>query len=203
MGPVNGSASCSTGICIRSCSQGQQECNGACVDTKSDPKHCGACGQACAAAQNCSNGVCKVLCDLPSLSCDGACVSITSNPLHCGGCNKPCAVPENGQAVCNNGQCGIKCNNGTPCGSKCIDVSSDVNNCGGCGVLCDSTNGSPFCSGGQCTIQCDPGFDNCDNNLANGCETSLKVSPNCGACGVLCDSGQQCVDGQCQSKQGQ
>src|SRR5689334_6355336 len=33
---------------VATCTQGQQvSCNGACVDTRSDPKNCGACGTAC------------------------------------------------------------------------------------------------------------------------------------------------------------
>jgi hypothetical protein len=38
-----------------------------------------------------------------------------------------------------------------------------------------------------CGGTCNPGFGNCDNNLANGCEVNTNTSPlNCGMCGNMC-----------------
>jgi hypothetical protein len=35
-----------------------EECDGQCVDLRSDPRHCGGCGSACAAAEGCLDGAC-------------------------------------------------------------------------------------------------------------------------------------------------
>ena len=61
---------CGSGICAPRCGDGGVACTGSfvccnehCVDTTLDPKHCGACGTACPAAQFCANAspppVCK------------------------------------------------------------------------------------------------------------------------------------------------
>lgn len=66
-------------------------------------------------------------------------------------------------------------------------------------------NGSLVCQGGAeggQTLVCDAGYSDCDNNINNGCETSISSDPyNCGACFNICPSGDQdvvqCVSGQC------
>lgn len=54
------------------------------------------------------------------------------------------------------------------------------------------------------TTECEPGFDDCDNNPDNGCETSLNTTvSHCGACGNDCDEllahteQTSCTDGNC------
>jgi hypothetical protein len=43
------------------------------------------------------------------------------------------------------------------------------------------------CNSGSCVFQCKPGFADCDNNPANGCETNIASdNGNCGACGATC-----------------
>jgi len=41
-----------------SCSSGQTLCDGSCVDTQSNTKHCGACGNVCNEGEPCSEGKC-------------------------------------------------------------------------------------------------------------------------------------------------
>ncbi len=72
-----------------------------CVDTLSDPSHCGACNQACADAEVCQNGLCDETCTEELTACDGACVDLEQHPLHCGQCFRPCPA----HAPCAEGRC--------------------------------------------------------------------------------------------------
>ncbi len=49
------------GVC--ECSGDAVSCDGACVDTRSNDAHCGACGNACGAGESCQTGVCAVIPD--------------------------------------------------------------------------------------------------------------------------------------------
>jgi hypothetical protein len=42
------------------CEDGLQQCNNACVDTDTDMRHCGACGNACRAGDHCVEGHCRI-----------------------------------------------------------------------------------------------------------------------------------------------
>ena len=51
--------------------------------------------------------------------------------------------------------------------------------------------------GNRCVITaCQPGFEDCDQRAANGCETSVGTVENCGACGHRCQTGE-CVNERC------
>lgn len=75
------------------------------------------------------------------------------------------------------------------CDGKCVEKSPDVG-CGGPSCLpCFLRNATPLCSGaGECVIgACNPGFDSCDNDSGNGCETDKRQDNNhCGMCGRRC-----------------
>ena len=73
------------GSCQPACAAGQTCCNGSCVDTKTDAKQCGACGNACSGAQ-------------PGC-CDGKCVDLVSNG-NCGQCGRDCSLLTNGNLTC-------------------------------------------------------------------------------------------------------
>ncbi|MBL8953579.1 MAG: hypothetical protein JNK82_22580, partial [Myxococcaceae bacterium] len=79
------------------------ECNGACVNTRSDPLNCGGCGDACAAGQACRLGTCIAMCTAsPPTTCGAATmIDTNSNNMHCGFCNNACAAGE----VCSAGVC--------------------------------------------------------------------------------------------------
>ncbi|MCC7534712.1 MAG: hypothetical protein IT379_00785, partial [Deltaproteobacteria bacterium] len=51
-----------------------ERCDGACTDVRSDARHCGACGNACAPGQACENGACVVNCTDPQTRCGDSCV---------------------------------------------------------------------------------------------------------------------------------
>jgi hypothetical protein len=57
--------SCRDGSCVAAagCPSGTNACAGGCVDTRTDPRNCGACGKRCAINQICSAGICT--CPVP------------------------------------------------------------------------------------------------------------------------------------------
>jgi hypothetical protein len=60
------------------------------------------------------------------------------------------------------------------------------------------TASSHVCAEGACAGPCDPGWADCDGDLAaNGCEADLASASSCGACGVRCAEGQACARGAC------
>lgn len=84
----------------------------------------------------------------------------------------------------------------------CEKRLDDTNNCGACGVSCGFENATASCFSGVCVLEsCNEGFDDCNNNPIDGCETSLNSSLNCGACDNSCptlENGSMiCEDGVC------
>ena len=95
--------------------------------------------------------------------------------------------------------------NGTPAYKCEMNLLVDDNNCGACGRKCPVPSDWPrtataACHESRCQLECFPGRADCDNDMTNGCETSIDSDPNnCGGCGIRCDvaAGQPCVRGQC------
>lgn len=148
-----------------------------CVDTETDPHHCGGCDQDCTAA---SGGV-GPLGDRCALDAEGTpqCLCGTSLQICTGDqwCTE-LTEPE-----------------GEACG--CQDLNSNVLHCGTCNNACD-TNES--CSSGRCRCE---GGGNCSGEptdfccLGVGCVDLNADRANCGSCGVTCGPGESCVDGEC------
>jgi hypothetical protein len=85
------------------CPDGESVCGSSCVDTTSDPTHCGGCDQPC--AMFCLAGECAADCGA-LVACGGACVDTQGNRDHCGGCDQPCAAGQEcveGSCVCAGG----------------------------------------------------------------------------------------------------
>jgi hypothetical protein len=85
-----------------------------------------------------------------------------------------------------------------------VNLVSDPLHCGSCGdAVCSSQNGTPTCNAGRCGIDCSNGYDNCDSEIGNGCETNTSGSiKNCGQCGNVCPTkgpgwSANCVEGAC------
>lgn len=209
--------SCRNGVC--DCPPGTQLCDDACVDTNSDPDHCGDCFQRCVDVLNagmpiCRDGECRFDCDFGYADCDGdwktGCeTQVLDDQDHCGACNLSCdGLPDVESASCAMGSCHIHtCAEGrgncdfdptTGCES---DTTSDPENCGSCGVSCNALPrvDKTSCEEGTCVFTCEEGWDDCDGNVANGCEADLLfgTTGHCGACDVECGASEVCWDGEC------
>ncbi len=90
-------------------------CGAACVDLRTDPRHCGACRTACPGGSHvtprCDGRICVFACDAGYHACGTDCVDDTS-PLSCGSACAPCGAPANGAATCTAGACGFVCDAG-------------------------------------------------------------------------------------------
>ena len=223
--PVNGKAGCSSSTCtIASCNTGYADCNrngfdGCEVDTTSDARNCGKCGASCSTVKNgtdtCQAGKCTSACNPGYADCngnalDGCEVDITSDTQNCGSCQNLCLTLPNATSVCAVGACVISscvsghldCNFKNADGCE-VNSSLDVNNCGACGMVCGAIpNAVVGCEGGACGIgNCNTNFGDCNGQVADGCETSLKAdNKNCGGCGHICALAQAtstCTSGAC------
>jgi hypothetical protein len=57
-----------------------------------------------------------------------------------------------------------------------VNTGTDANNCGRCGNRCSYPNASAACTMGGCRlVSCNPGFENADGILENGCETRTII----------------------------
>ena len=154
-------------------------------------------------------------CDAPLLDCDqrvetGCETDVRGNPAHCGSCDKVCSNANGSQSCADDGGtwvCQPTCNLGfDDCDDNpdngCETSLNTVANCGSCGDVCANANGTTRCdTSGQCAPVCDLGFDDCNNDLGDGCETNVTRAMNhCGTCGTVCtnDNGTtSCVAGAC------
>ncbi|MBI5532572.1 MAG: hypothetical protein HY898_07645 [Deltaproteobacteria bacterium] len=171
--------------------------SGACVECKpADPSTCQngmycdsttiKCTPGCDTADDCTAGS-----DAGAMTCD-------PNTHKCVGCTDDTQCPLG--LVCKSNSCEPGC---TPqhgcqtgfdcCSSKCINTGTDVQNCGACGYACNIANATSTCLGGKCGLEaCLPGFENCDQVPANGCETP---SGDGGACSCVPNATQPCYSG--------
>lgn len=79
-----------------------------------------------------------------------------------------------------------------------IDINTDPEHCGGCDAPCPAREHAEIrCGSARCYIRvCEEGFGDCNEELADGCETDLRGSPlHCGACGEPCAG--SCQEGTC------
>lgn len=145
------------------CPSGQTCCNGMCVDTNTNPQHCGGCNSPCASpkvcdatgchcptdrppcgttccpqGQQCSNGMC---CPTGLTNCAGQCVDLQTNTNHCGICGRSVAnftfTSSNGSVQTVN----LACVNGSPqCPTGWVPCPAQS------GMLCCPAR-SPVCTG--------------------------------------------------------
>lgn len=215
-------ASCSTGTCTPvQCNPDRANCNtdngdlDGCETNITLPESCGKCGMSCGELPNvlsggCSDKQCQIICKPGFADCDNnrdnGCEADLRDPKSCGSCNVDCSKLANvASASCGAQGCGdIVCAPGfADCdgvaGNGCERSIRTLTNCGACDKPCAPAHATASCSTGTCRIdQCDPGFDNCDTQLSNGCEASLGSPDSCGGCTNQCQPGWACTNGNCQ-----
>jgi hypothetical protein len=132
-----------------------------------------------------SNDVCDGL--------DNDCDGVTDMPDSCGG-----------DKICRQGNCVCPDDRPDECNNQCVDTETDSAHCGICGEECSAANATTECIDGNCTlIACDPGFADCNGNVANGCETDTQNdNANCGGCGIPCLGEKTCQSGHCRCPAG-
>jgi hypothetical protein len=136
-------------------------------------------GEQCNDSDNCTTGD----------ECDGA--------GHCDGQQIDCTRPHASGGTCVNGNCtGWNCDSGWDnCDGDwsdgCEQSLNDVNHCGSCNNACPSRAHANLtgCSGGNCQYSCQSPWDDCDNNMNNGCEIPTGIPNQCDANGLNSSSG--------------
>ncbi len=180
------------------CTAPQASCGGRCVDTQSNPDHCGRCGTVCARIEACVMGRCALQCPAGQTACGGRCVDVATDRAHCGACGTTCAQGQ----VCAMGQCGVECGASlatctTPGGGGdgggerfCANTRTDRDNCGACGMACAV---GQSCVNGTCTTVCGVGTMDCGGT----CRDLSSDLAHCGMCGNACPAGTVCSAGTC------
>ncbi len=198
--------------CTPACSGATPKCN--------PQNHC----VTCLADTDCPDGhYCKILNDSISSCvpgcmsddrcsgkkcCSNSCVDTSADPNNCGGCAMSCTVPH-AAATCSASKCATgACDygwddcNGNPADGCEANLHVDPANCTGCGMACQIAHGIPGCSDGCYIEACNFGYDDCNADTTDGCETPVATDPaNCGACGAPCNAlpnaSASCVAGNC------
>lgn len=178
------------------------------VDLRNDKQNCGACGVRCAGLSVCANGACAIdSCSEKYRDCNGSiedgCETTIGTNDNCSDCGDVCLDPTRPCVSLGSDtyQCGCPSGQTLCTGRVCSDLSANDKNCGACGQACDpSGGGAPSypnvyygCVAGQCgKAKCVQGYADCNDDLADGCETKMGTAENCGGCGIACEPGQVC-----------
>jgi N-acetylneuraminic acid mutarotase len=141
------------------CTASEMCCDGVCIDTTSDPLHCGSC-DACPATPNamatCVDSACVPVCDSGFEECDGdesnGCEADLGSLATCTACDIACVDYANTAESCDSTGCVFTCSGAfQSCSSTSpdceTDTATDEASCGACGRTCgpDQT-----CTGGLC-----------------------------------------------------
>jgi len=182
------------------------------TDLQTSRPHCGMCGNRCNPPQatgRCVGGSCTIDgCNADFDDCDGlvgnGCEGNLRSLAHCNGCGNVCNL-DGADETCAMRVCEIDA-----CDSDVADCNSNpsdgcetplgtVSDCARCGDVCNLPNATPVCnSGRRCRIgSCDDGWEDCNGDPSDGCETNIDADENCGTCGNDCGSFATCMGRAC------
>jgi hypothetical protein len=204
----NGTAKCEDGQCkVDTCKEPFDDCDGDGLDCETNyhesPEHCGACNTDCHALPNAATGKCELGVCLVDRCEDGygdcttasGCETVLADSkANCGRCDREC-VDQGGTNTCRRGECDPVCAlpnedcDDDPANGCEANTQSDPKNCKTCGTECRSPDGttSNTCFMGACEPRCDDGYESCDSDPDNGCETHTATDENnCGSCRTVC-----------------
>jgi hypothetical protein len=92
---------CVNRVCSANCPSPLVVCGVACVDTTSDPAHCGSCTQDCTAGDStgthpsthlCNDNQCVTVCGQGLTTCGTTCADVQTDPKNCGRCGNFCVA---------------------------------------------------------------------------------------------------------------
>jgi len=176
------------------CDGTDEDCDGV-IDNGFETITCGK-GVCQVTVDECANGVLQTCTPLmppdPTEDCDGVdddcdgmidegclCTNGQTQPCYTGPMGTTGIGPcKGGTQTCVGGQWGACTGEVTPVAETCdsIDQDCDGNVAEG---TCNLANASSTCSSGGCSItSCASGYDNCDSNMANGCEKQHTGATN-------------------------
>ncbi|MCC6873032.1 MAG: hypothetical protein IT378_01890 [Sandaracinaceae bacterium] len=157
-------------------------------------------GAACGTGLACAGGSCGA-CPSGYGDCDGRTTNGCETSLvfpNCYGCDTCGANADRcGSGPDHRCSCGTRGYGCTQAGQICCGGScrppTDPDNCGACGRRCGDNQA---CSSGACV--CASGWEDCNGDPGDGCETDLSGTNDCGACGATCADGETCTGGRCE-----
>ena len=189
------------------CPENMIECNGTCIDPKTNNIYCGASGNCtaegegnttgvtCRDGKTCVNGECT--CPKDFVTCEGKCIN-PADPSTCGATNgeSRCTGMDCGNAECTPKSstststsestkyvCGCQ---GVECGDTCIDPLTNHDHCGSKEQTCEQLtkcSENQMCSNGECKNNCAEGTQVCNINGVPLCiPKDRKLNSDCTDC---------------------
>lgn len=145
-------------------------------------------------------------CEAGTGDCDGdagnGCeADLTADDGNCGACGDVCGTDNTTAAGCEGGTCALTCASGfEDCDGNAANgcearLDDSIIHCGACNSYCGAIGATGVCAGGDCTLTCDTGSDDCNDDLADGCESDLDATESCGSCDTGCAG--TCSGGTC------
>lgn len=170
------------------------------IDTNDN---CGECGFSCQGSvpqgnEKCDPSgaveVCVLSCNPNHADCNDdpsdGCETSLLKESSCGSCTTPCNAGEicDANLTCKTSECSPGTADCDQSGTCSTDIENDESNCGGCGITCDSVNnGTTKCSGRECVVEtCVSGFDDCNQDVSDGCEAAIPSQKHCSKCNDAC-----------------
>lgn len=172
------------------CGAGREACDQECVDTRTDPRHCGKCLAPCDDGALCVNSQCMGAPTCPTVACTGFTYCNADGGNCEPGCDLDAQCPPHEACDVASHEC--VCAAGYHrCGSACVPNNSVAT----CGVSCTGCptdpNATASCDGVGCGLSCKQGYRLCGDACA-ACPA--------GATSVTC-LGSACVANGCPSGQ--